>query len=419
MSGLAIHAENLSKQYRLGRREPYTTLRESIVRSVRRVARLERSAEPETFWALKDVSFDIRHGDIVGVIGRNGAGKSTLLKLLARITAPTRGYADIYGRIGSLLEVGTGFHPELTGTENVYLSGAILGMGRDEIRRKFDEIVAFAEVERFLDTPVKHYSSGMYLRLAFAVAAHLEPEILVVDEVLAVGDLKFQTKCVDKMKDVSETGRTVIFVSHSMGAIHRLCSRCILLNEGQVVADGPTAAVIQRYVSDGTLARTEYTQPPDESKAAHLRYAGLKTAVGTVTSEFRYDQDVVISVEYEVNEPVRECSVWVGLYAADQTPVFGTCDTDADQRLSGLRQPGYYRTEVTLPGQWLNVGRYQLVVGIARFAARVTFDRVELATLTILDVGVPDPMRTGVLQPMLPWRTHAGRDVAERASAAV
>ena len=271
MSDLAIRVENLSKQYTIvAARSRHDTLRDQIMYGLKSmfhrnghpssVSGLPSSVSPhtDTFWALKDVSFEVREGDVVGIIGRNGAGKSTLLKILSRITKPTSGYARICGRVGSLLEVGTGFHPELTGRENIYLNGAILGMKKTEIDRKFDEIVAFAETEKFIDTPVKHYSSGMYLRLAFAVAAHLEPEILIVDEVLAVGDARFQKKCLNKMQDVGHQGCTVLFVSHNMPAITRLCERVILLDGGRVFQDGPSHHVVSAYLNSGlgTMAGT-------------------------------------------------------------------------------------------------------------------------------------------------------------------
>jgi len=258
MSDIAIRVENLSKRYRIGGpRVPYKTMRETLVQAAQAPFRrlhstFQRSnvqpSNDNTIWALKDVSFEVQRGDVVGIIGRNGAGKTTLLKILSRITEPTEGYAEIHGRVGSLLEVGTGFHPELTGRENIYLNGAILGMKRAEIERKFDEIVAFAEIEKFLDTPVKHYSSGMYVRLAFAVAAHLEPEILLVDEVLAVGDAAFQRKCLGKMGDVAKEGRTVLFVSHNMAAVANLCQRAFLLREGVLVKSGRTPDVITEYL---------------------------------------------------------------------------------------------------------------------------------------------------------------------------
>src|SRR5215467_7030591 len=257
MSDLAIHVKGLSKRYRIGMREKYPTLREALVRAasqplraVRYWAAAQDHEDPATVWALRDIDLEVNQGEVVGIIGRNGAGKSTLLRVLSGITEPTAGYADIYGRVGSLLEVGTGFHMELTGRENIFMNGALLGMRRREIKRKFDEIVAFAEVEKFLDTPVKRYSSGMYMRLAFAVAAHLEPEILIVDEVLAVGDVRFQKKCLGKMQDVSKNqGRTVLFVSHNMDAIQRLCSRCLMLEDGQLIVNGSTPSAVARYLS--------------------------------------------------------------------------------------------------------------------------------------------------------------------------
>jgi lipopolysaccharide transport system ATP-binding protein len=270
MSDIIIAVENLSKRYLVGHRsaryKSYTTLRDVFAREARNFARksldflygrqIVQGDEIEEFWALRDVSFEVKRGEVLGIIGRNGSGKSTLLKILSRVTDPDRGRAILRGRVASLLEVGTGFHPELTGRENIFLNGAILGMKRAEITRKFDEIVAFAEVERFLDTPVKHYSSGMYVRLAFAVAAHLEPEILVVDEVLAVGDAEFQTKCLGKMQDVaSKQGRTVLFVSHNMAAIQQLCGRVILLREGRLAGNGESSRIIQKYISRTNVGR--------------------------------------------------------------------------------------------------------------------------------------------------------------------
>src|SRR5881296_1724844 len=245
MSTVVIHGEGLGKRYRRGLQVD-DGLRHALEDFVRSPIASLRRKKQETFWALKDVSLEVREGEVLGLIGRNGAGKTTLLKILSRITRPTEGWAEIHGRVGSLLEVGTGFHPELTGRENTFLSGAILGMSKAEIERKFDEIVAFAELEKFIDTPVKHYSSGMYVRLAFAVAAHLEPEILLVDEVLAVGDINFQKKCLGKMGDVARAGRTVVLVSHNMAAINALCTRCIILDGGAIEFDGPTREATTR-----------------------------------------------------------------------------------------------------------------------------------------------------------------------------
>jgi lipopolysaccharide transport system ATP-binding protein len=264
MTELAIQVEGLGKRYRIGRRRRTGTLREAITEAIsapfRRIRDPRLSAGNDTFWALKDVSFDVKRGEVLGIIGRNGAGKSTLLKVLARITEPTEGEARIYGRVGSLLEVGTGFHPELTGRENIFLNGAILGMKRGEIARKFDEIVAFSEVEKFIDTPVKHYSSGMYVRLAFAVAAHLESEILVVDEVLAVGDAEFQKKCLGKMSEAAHGGRTVLFVSHQLGTVRELCGRGILMDAGKATVFDSIDSALRRYL-----------RPPESLDAPHCR----------------------------------------------------------------------------------------------------------------------------------------------------
>src|ERR1700736_135719 len=257
-----IHAEGLGKRYRRGVRVD-AGLRHVLEEFARSPWRALRGAKPEMFWALKDVSLEVREGEVLGLIGRNGAGKTTLLKILSRITRPTEGWAEIRGKVRSLLEVGTGFHPELTGRENTYLSGSILGMGKREIDRKFDEIVAFAEIEKFIDTPVKHYSSGMYVRLAFAVAAHLEPEILLVDEVLAVGDAAFQKKCLGKMDDVSKQGRTIIFVSHNMGAVRSLCTRAIWLEGGRALDSGDPGKVIDHYLQKNTVTTLETVWPDD------------------------------------------------------------------------------------------------------------------------------------------------------------
>ncbi|MFQ5932959.1 MAG: ABC transporter ATP-binding protein, partial [Nitrospiraceae bacterium] len=308
MGDIVIRAERVSKLYRIGPRERYKALRDTLTDLMcapfRRLrAASQRPAAPpppgsngqNTIWALKDVSFDVKQGEIVGIIGRNGAGKSTLLKILSRITIPTEGRARIHGRVGSLLEVGTGFHPELTGRENIYLNGAILGMTRAEIERNFDEIVAFAEVEKFLDTPVKHYSSGMYVRLAFAVAAHLDPEILLVDEVLAVGDATFQKKCLAKIHDVGQQGRTVLFVSHNMPAVTRLCERTILLDAGTILLDGPSPRVVNAYLHSGTgtTAAREWsadTTTPSDSHIVRLSAVRILNEAGDVSDNVRTAQ---------------------------------------------------------------------------------------------------------------------------------
>ncbi len=286
MTDIAIQAEKLGKLYRIGERAQYLALRDLLARALhapaRRLGRKKAHSGGGSgeLWALKDVSFEVSKGDVVGIIGRNGAGKSTLLKVLARVAKPTRGLAEVHGRMGTLLEVGTGFHPELTGRENLFLSGAILGMKKAEIQRKFDEIVAFAEVEQFIDTPVKHYSSGMYMRLAFAVAAHLEPEILIVDEVLAVGDLEFQRKCLAKMKDVSKGGRTVLFVSHNMAAVQSLCSRAIVLKDGRVLSDcsDPSEAIAAYSRSAGSITQ-EWQRPAEPPSDAQLIFRSMRVSL--------------------------------------------------------------------------------------------------------------------------------------------
>jgi lipopolysaccharide transport system ATP-binding protein len=306
MSDSVIRVENLGKKYIIGhqKQERYTTLRDSIasgakglLKPFQRGKSKDADGSSEEFWALKDVSFEIKQGDRVGIIGRNGAGKSTLLKILSRITEPTEGRISINGRVASLLEVGTGFHPELTGRENIFLNGAILGMGREEIKRKFDEIVAFAEVERFLDTPVKRYSSGMYVRLAFAVAAHLEPEILIVDEVLAVGDGQFQKKCLGKMQEVGKEGRTVLFVSHNMAAINQLCDSAIMLKQGNILVHDNTEAVIRQYLAMGSA---------NQSQATTSKYGIqlLEISICDADDEFKTDSPI-FNQSYKLNLVIK------------------------------------------------------------------------------------------------------------------
>jgi lipopolysaccharide transport system ATP-binding protein len=407
-----IKADKLGKEYKLGTRDAaYSTMRETLVGWARAPLDLLRGGRKgaQTVWALKDVSFEINPGEVVGIIGRNGAGKSTLLKLLSRITEPTIGRAELYGRVGSLLEVGTGFHPELSGRENIYLNGSILGMSRAEIESKFDEIVAFAEVEKFLDTPVKRYSSGMYVRLAFAVAAHLEPEILVVDEVLAVGDHAFQQKCLNKMQDVSAHGRTVLFVSHNMGAISRLCQRCILLDQGRILDIGPTSKVVQTYMTSGLVQRSEYLQASEPSKEMSLRRVALVGALDQeLKSEIAYHEGFRFLIEYEVQGPVSGVSVSVVLYTVDGTCAFVSADTDRHDELLLTRAPGHYRSSVLIPAEWLNIGRYTVNVTLSSAAqSGVVYDDVEALVFNVVDTGSPGSRhgveRKGVLQPILNW----------------
>src|SRR2546426_2159245 len=311
MSDIALSVQHLSKSFRIAHQSGlggYRTLHDELVtlprRLIDRLKRRRRSTS-ETFWALNDVSFDVQTGEALGIIGSNGAGKSTLLKILNRITEPTRGAVDIYGRAGALLEVGTGFHPELTGRENIFLNGAILGMTRAEIKKKFDEIVAFAEVEQFLDTPVKRYSSGMYVRLAFAVAAHLDPEILLIDEVLAVGDAEFQKKCLEKMEKVAgDEGRTVIFVSHNMDAICQLCARCILLQQGQIERSGNTADVVATYLG-GEQDQTPVVDFTSIKSEASFRFAGLYGREDQPTTSFSASEPILLKCSFNVRRQIE------------------------------------------------------------------------------------------------------------------
>lgn len=378
MSDVAIRVDNLSKHYRIGgRQERYKTLRDTLtdtfISLFRRVGKQRQGQANgtvslnETIWALKNVSFEVKHGEVLGIIGRNGAGKSTLLKILSRITEPTEGCAGIYGRIGSLLEVGTGFHAELTGRENVYLNGAILGMKKIEINRKFDEIVAFAEVEKFIDTPVKHYSSGMYMRLAFAVAAHLEPEILLVDEVLAVGDLQFQKKCLNKMQDISEAGRTILFVSHNMSAITRLCSRAVLLNQGQLITNGTAAAVVSEYLTtalgaSGTAEWTDIISSPG-TNGVKLMSVSVTNIKDTPLNVINITEAIKLKIGYYVSIPHLKFRCAAGFYTQ------GTCAfTTLEAVEATYEHEGLYYSSVVIPGNFLSEGDYS--ISITLFASR-------------------------------------------------
>jgi len=341
MSDIVIRAESLSKLYKIGvLKQRHDTLRDQVVHSVKslfsRNGRHSHQPPPQssidTIWALRNLSIEVKQGEVVGLIGRNGAGKSTLLKILSRITEPTNGRAEIYGRVGSLLEVGTGFHPELTGRENVYLNGAILGMRKAEIHHKFDEIVAFAETEKFIDTPVKHYSSGMYVRLAFAVAAHMEPEILIVDEVLAVGDLAFQKKCLGKMGDIARQGRTVLFVSHNMAAIQGLCSRACLLSAGQIVGEGLPTEVVRRYLvetSQASLASLEERKDRQGTGAIRFVKVYVVDDRGHRIDTALCGQDVGIVVSYRArdHQPVSRSDIHITFYTSLGQFLF-TCSSE-------------------------------------------------------------------------------------------
>ena len=407
MSDIAIRAQDLSKQYRLGELQREDALRNILGAYARAPWKLLKREKKETFWALKDVDLEVKHGEVLGLIGRNGAGKTTLLKILSRITRPTTGWAEIYGRVGSLLEVGTGFHPELSGRDNVYLSGAILGMTKKEIQRKFDEIVAFAEIERFLDTQVKHYSSGMYIRLAFAVAAHLEPEILFVDEVLAVGDASFQRKCLGKMHDVAHQGRTVVFVTHNMTAMRRLASRTVWLDGGKVVDAGSGPEVIDHYLTKNTsktglesIWEDERTAPGDER--ARLRSVrvmppegsdGLITVHTPLRIEFcywNYVPGAVLNISMILNDQEDNC-------------VFNSGPGPAP------RAAGLVRHTVEIPGDFLNTGRYYVNAMIVKDASVGILVKNGTAAFEVVEgkiVGNWYGRRPGAVRPKLQWQTE-------------
>ena len=411
-----IRAEGLGKRYRIGRPQPYRTLRDQVAgwaRAPLAWARGERRPREDTLWALRDVSLEVRQGEVVGVIGRNGAGKSTLLKVLARITEPSAGYVDVKGRVGSLLEVGTGFHQELTGRENVYMNGAILGMRRAEIRRRFDEIVEFAEVARFLDTPVKHYSSGMYMRLAFAVAAHLDPEILLVDEVLAVGDAAFQRKCLGKMDEVARAGRTVLFVAHNLGAIGELCQTGVLLEGGSVAYRGDAASTIHRYLASalGRLgAFREFARDPD--LPVQFLELSARNAQGELSDRFDLNSPVLLRVRYAVNRPVRGANLCL-IVRRNGTPLFCTLDTDAFPCRLDERAPGEYAYTVEVPPRFLKAGVYSVSADAGRtnvelyelHAEAVSFQVEELSEDTAMK-GYAESRQGMVVAPVR-WREGA------------
>lgn len=422
MSDIAIRAENIGKRYRIGQTVGYKTLRESLVDTAtapfRRLRHLGKQPPgtdaPNTFWALKDVSFEIKQGEAVGIIGRNGSGKSTLLKILSRITTPTEGSADIHGRVASLLEVGTGFHPELTGRENIYLNGAVLGMKKAEIARKFDEIVAFSEIEKFLDTPAKRYSSGMYVRLAFAVAAHLEPEILIVDEVLAVGDAEFQKKCLGKMGDVAKEGRTVLFVSHNMAAVLNLCGKGILLDAGQVREVGSIQHVVNTYISssmalDGEVVFSKGRHYPE----SELRFIAVRILDTDGLAKAHVDllKGLNIQIEYEITHTIRMAQVAFELYNSMGVCVLCSSDFDTNPEDSkNFKYPGRYRTSCHIPPSYLRPGSYWIDLGSSVPNVRMLDEVHNALAFEIWDSGSIvfklSQVRRGVIAPILGWITQ-------------
>lgn len=424
MADIAVRVQNLGKQYQLGRPVSNQMLREALANALRapfralgRRAAGDRSADQRNLiWALRNVSFEIGRGEIVGIIGPNGAGKSTLLKILSRITEPTTGRVEIHGRVGSLLEVGTGFHPELTGRENVYLSGTFLGMKKAEIDRKLDEILAFSEIEKFADTPVKHYSSGMYVRLAFGVAAHLEPEILIVDEVLAVGDAAFQRKCLNKMEDVRQHGRTVLFVSHNMSAVTRLCQRAILIMGGSIQQDGPAAQVTSSYLLSSLKTTADRTwddpakAPGDE--VVRLRSIRIRSAEGATVEAADIRQPVGIEMTYDVLKPGHCLVPRYDLFNESGLCVFSTLGLEPEWR-TRPRAMGRLVSTAWIPGNYLAEGT--LLVSGRVFSpdpVKNHFFERDLVAFHVVDSLDDDAARggwegalPGVVRPLLEWTT--------------
>jgi len=417
-----VRATTLGKQYTIGTREAaYDTLRESITQAVRAPIRRLRSGNGkrnvDTIWALKDVNFDVQPGEVVGIIGSNGAGKSTLLKVLSRITEPTTGRVELYGRVASLLEVGTGFHPELTGRENIYLNGAILGMKKTEINTKFNRIVDFSELERFLDTPVKRYSSGMYMRLAFAVASHLEPEILIVDEVLAVGDAQFQKKCLGKMSDVASEGRTVLFVSHNMIAIQSLCKRALWLEGGAIADDGGAGTVVRNYLSHsfGNKSSEEEVWPDIETApgndSVRLHRVQVRSLDEASDQHLTTRTPFCIDVEYWNLQPGANLTITLHLYTEQQVIAFTTGSGSGDPEWSRRNLPaGLFRTTCYMPGDLLNVGRHRFNVLVIKDLSSVIYQYESAVTFEIFDLDERAlsqyAREPGVVKPDLKWKTE-------------
>ena len=414
---IAIKVDSISKRYKIGTapgKFRYGMLRDQIAAIPQKLfRRSEGRAGVDFIWALKDVSFDLEEGHVLGIIGRNGAGKSTLLKVLSRVTEPTKGTVSVRGRVGSLLEVGTGFHPELTGRENIYLNGAILGMKRTEIESKFDEIVEFSEVSQFIDTPVKRYSSGMYLRLAFAVAAHLEPEILVVDEVLAVGDAEFQRKCLGKMNDVAAEGRTVLFVSHNMSAILRLSQEAIVMQKGQLIMRAPTNEAVDFYLSSGQSQAGERTWEADEVPAAAAPFRPISLKIhdprGAIADIVRSTEPLTVEMKYQISAPVTGLRVGIYLSTVRGEYVFTSFDVDDAELYEkySVRQPGYYTSRCTIPGDLLNEGRYIIGVNASSFGVKRYFMDENTLAFTVDPSAAPGmqwaEQRQGPFRPRLSW----------------
>jgi len=416
---LAIEIRDIGKRYRIGVADRSDTLRDVITNGTAKLGRaLSGKRSPhltsQYVWALRHVSFDVKKGTALGIIGRNGAGKSTLLKILSRVTDPTEGQGELRGRVGSLLEVGTGFHAELSGRENIYLNGAILGMTKKEIDNRFDQIVDFSEIGQYIDTPVKRYSSGMYLRLAFAVAAHLEPEILVVDEVLAVGDADFQRKCLGKMSDVAGEGRTVLFVSHNMSAIQRLTQECLVLDKGQVLMRGPSEQAVDFYLNRGLSKLGERFWEADEVPLNAKPFQPLAIRVldkeGTVSDSVRSVDPITIEIEYCLEEAATGLRVGYYLFTTRGEPVFTSFDTDASESFSQypVRQAGTWRSRCVIPAHTLNEGRFVLGINASSYGIRRYFQDDQALSFSVDASGGagthwPEP-RPGSVRPVLDWQ---------------
>jgi lipopolysaccharide transport system ATP-binding protein len=429
MRDVAVRVENVSKRYLIDHEAaPYGLARESLTNLVRSpINRLRgRLVTHEWIWALRDISFDIERGTVVGVIGRNGSGKSTLLKILSRITEPTSGMATLRGRVGSLLEVGTGFHPELTGRENVFMSGAVLGMRRVEIVQRFDEIVDFAGIEQFLDTPVKRYSTGMQVRLGFAVAAHLEPEILFIDEVLAVGDADFQKKCLNKMTELGAVGRTILFVSHSLPAVLRLCQRAMLLDHGRLVVLGPTSDVVRHYL-EADLGHTSERRWDDPSTApgngiARLRAIRVVPADGGPGDEVDIRQALNIEVEYWTSGTALRPMLTIDAFNEEGICIFGLTDQSSKGWNDLPSRPGRIRSVCHIPGNFLAEGRISLNVAIVTLNPRIGHAvQLDAVAFQVADRSEGDGVRggftgtwPGVVRPMFDWTIEWEPDEARR-----
>jgi lipopolysaccharide transport system ATP-binding protein len=419
VSAAAVTVEDIAKRYRIGaQREAYGTLRDAIASSARRgyarlLGRADAAAPPE-IWALRQVSVEVAQGQVLGIIGPNGGGKTTLLKILSRVTRPTAGRAWVHGRVGSLLEVGTGFHPELTGRENIYLNGAILGMNRSEIKRKFDEIVAFAEVEQFLDTPVKRYSSGMYMRLAFAVAAHLEPDILIVDEVLAVGDAAFQRKSLGQMENVARAGRTVLFVSHNLVAVQALCDKVIWLHKGEVLLEGAPGEVVGRYLQSSTSSATEQTWPDPAGAPGneHIRIhrVSVRPTDGTASDPITMRTPVVIEFSFWNMAEGAYLDPYVQLITEQGVVAFESSPGPGSGWYGRAYPVGLFQNECRIPGDLLIAGHYRVMVSVVRDDHHALFELHDAAVIDVQDVAeLRDSWygeMVGVVRPHLTWSTE-------------